>query len=64
MFLLDWLVRWWRVETALFFCYFDSWQRGDDYSCRYCANKSIFVSAFWIVVLAIVLCLLGFLFGR
>lgn len=48
--MFEWLMRWWRVEIALFLCYFDSWQRGDNVSFRYCAHKSKLVSGFWIAI--------------
>lgn len=55
----DSLVRWWRVEVALFICYLYAVRRGDRPSYRYCADRSILVSAFCVVVLAAGLMLVG-----
>ncbi|WP_425059353.1 hypothetical protein SCACP_40410 [Sporomusa carbonis] len=51
--MLNWLVRWWRVEVALWVCYWGALRRGDKYSYQYCAEHSLLVSAFWIVALGI-----------
>lgn len=57
--MLDWLIRWWRVEVALFICYFDSLRRGDRESYQYCAQKSMLVSVFCFAAFMGALMLLG-----
>ena len=49
--MFDWLVRWWRVEVALWTCYWDALRRGDRYSYQYCAEHSLLVFAFWLIML-------------
>ena len=61
--MLDWISRWWRVEVALFICYFDSLRRGDQTSYRYCAQKSMMVSLFGFVTVVGGLTVIGVLFG-
>lgn len=57
--MLDWLIRWWRVEIALLICYFDSLRRGDQVSYQYCAQKSILVSLFCFAAVVVVLMVVG-----
>lgn len=40
--MFDWLVRRWRVEVALFRCYFEAWRREDTASFTYCKDKKHF----------------------
>ena len=47
----DYLVRRWRVETALWECYWNALDRDDRPSIRYCADHSLLLSAFWLVAL-------------
>ena len=47
----DYLVRRWRVETALWECYWNALDRDDRPSIRYCTDHSLLLSAFWLVVL-------------
>ncbi|MCM0759514.1 hypothetical protein M7775_13230 [Sporomusa sphaeroides DSM 2875] len=55
----DSLVRWLRVEVALFICYLYAVRRGDRHSYRYCADRSILVSVFCVVALVAGLMLVG-----
>ena len=47
----DELVRWWQVEAALWVCYWNALDRKDQASIQYCANHSLLLSVFWLVVL-------------
>jgi len=47
----DYLVRRWRVEAALWICYWNALERDDRPSIRYCADHSLLLSVFWLVVL-------------
>lgn len=47
----DDLSRWWRVEVALWVCYWDALDRKDQPSVRYCADHSLLLSVFWLVAL-------------
>ena len=47
----DYLVRRWRVEVALWVCYWNAINRDDQFSIRYCAEHSLLVFAFWLIVL-------------
>ncbi len=48
----DEIVRGWRVEAALWVCYWNALDRKDQASVRYCADHSLLLSVFWLVVLA------------
>jgi hypothetical protein len=58
--MLDWLVRMWRVEVALWVCYWRAMERGDRYSYRYCADHSLLVTLFWIAVILLPVLVFGF----
>jgi hypothetical protein len=45
------MVRWWRVEIALWVCYWNALDQDDRPSIRYCADYSLLISAFWLVAL-------------
>ena len=47
----DYLVRRWRVEAALWVCYWNALERKDQASIRYCADHSLLLSVFWLVIL-------------
>ena len=47
----DYLVRRWRVEAALWVCYWNAMVRGDRPSIRYCADHSLLLTVFWLVAL-------------
>lgn len=47
----DYLVRRWRVEAALWVCYWNALDRDDWPSIRYCADHSVLLSVFWLVAL-------------
>ena len=47
----DGLARWRRVEAALWVCYWNALDRKDQESVRYCADHSLLLSVFWLVVL-------------
>ncbi|MDF2571759.1 MAG: hypothetical protein K0R55_3363 [Sporomusa sp.] len=48
---MDYLVRRWRVEAVLWVCYWNALDRDDWPSIRYCADHSLLLSAFWLVML-------------
>lgn len=58
----DTIVRRWRVELALWECYWDALRRGDQYSYRYYADHSLLVGLFWVLVLCVPF-MLAYLFG-
>jgi hypothetical protein len=41
----------WRIEWALWVCYWNAINRDDQFSIHYCANRSLLVFTFWLVVL-------------
>ena len=47
----DYLARRWRVEVALWVCYWNALGQEDQASLRYCADHSLLLSAFWLVTL-------------
>jgi hypothetical protein len=47
---VDYLVRRWRVEAVLWVCYWNALERDDWLSIRYCADHSLLLSAFWLVM--------------
>gem|GEM_PF-2208933 len=47
----DELARWWRVEAALWVCYWNALDRKDQASVRYCADHGLLLSVFWLVAL-------------
>ncbi|MEM5769755.1 MAG: hypothetical protein AAGU23_11265 [Bacillota bacterium] len=47
----DWFVRMWRIEWALWVCYWRALERDDHQSVRYCADHSLLVSVFWLVMI-------------
>lgn len=47
----DYLVRRWRVEAALWICYWNALERVDRPSIRYCADHSLLLSVFSLVML-------------
>lgn len=52
----NYLVRQWRVEAALWVCYWNALDRDDRPSIRYCADHSLLLSVFWLAVLIGGLC--------
>nr|WP_092075114.1 hypothetical protein [Dendrosporobacter quercicolus]NSL49640.1 hypothetical protein [Dendrosporobacter quercicolus DSM 1736]SDN33670.1 hypothetical protein SAMN04488502_1194 [Dendrosporobacter quercicolus] len=55
----DYLDRRWRVEAALWICYWHALGRDDQESVWYCAGHSLLLSVFWLAALAGGLLVLG-----
>ncbi|WP_333593654.1 hypothetical protein [Anaerospora hongkongensis] len=60
---MAWFMRMWRVQVALWLCYWRAWDRGDRYTYEYCGDRSIFVSIFWILMLFVPFLIAGILWG-